>query len=948
MKTKKINLGRVGLVPKGAYSPDATYGRMHLVTYKNTTYWSKQEGNTGHEPLGEDDWWGILVDGQAAYAGAFNANEAAKRAYTAAKEAELTNAVVDAAEQMRESAETERNKAEEQRKAQAQSNAEAEQARAKAEQSRVEAESQRVEAEERRASEETLRAAAEDTRKSDEADRIDGETSREQQEDSRVAAEQTRDADEAQRKIDETKRADEEAKRVDAEDARKEAETGRASAETDRAAAETARVKAETARAKAETARADAESKRETDFSAKVKEVDTAVTNAKTATSEAEKVDATITDDNVFEVTGRDGVKKSLELVGQAEAATIKTELAGKFDKANVVQELGEAEDKVMSQKVVSEKINDMFFNKLNSNSNTESVIKDNSDAFYFADSQGNVIAKIDKDGLQAIRFFDGKRRELKVSDYKAKDGNIPVFKSNQIVESPINAHVLYGKKIYVMGTSNDYGWPQMLADKTGAIFDSEKHKYITEGGTFAGDIGDELYPEENKYHRDGGSVRAKNFCLLSDSDYGNEDYLFMMTQNNPIVELDLKKFSFFGSAREGIITVHIEDASYSYAVKNGEDLSVIAKNIERLNSFNSVTHRKKYRWSAIAEGNNLVMHLNYDNNGDANDTIYIDFGNTGINAILTTITAEDNIRYHVYHDDPIMFSQFIRVDTNTYNGSDCVSYYNQHFNEIIEKFNEPKPFSFIHLLYHSYSRVFTITSGCNKTGELQFSLNGTKYNVEVTQGMGISEVINKISSDITEYFPPLGWQLSAGTNTISFAIINSNASESDVFSFIDNGTGVIVDDINGIVSDTLIEAPYMFNSRDISLWNDQQYWKSQHGYVNPTSFMKGNIEYIQKNKPYTKIVIYAGPSYSMNPEIKRADGTWDVETFVNTNSIQAGNRYKGMFCKYLADFYGLQYIDCMHLNVMTNWQEFYPANNVHYNNKLKERIAETIARNVY
>ena len=76
MKTKKINLGRVGLVPKGAYSPDVTYGRLHVVTYKNTTYWSKQEGNTGHEPNGEGEWWGILVDGQAAYAGAFDAMRA--------------------------------------------------------------------------------------------------------------------------------------------------------------------------------------------------------------------------------------------------------------------------------------------------------------------------------------------------------------------------------------------------------------------------------------------------------------------------------------------------------------------------------------------------------------------------------------------------------------------------------------------------------------------------------------------------------------------------------------------------------------------------------------------------------------------------------------------------------------------------------------------------------
>lgn len=87
METKKINLGRVGLVPKGAYSPDVTYGRLHVVTYRNTTYCSKQEGNTGHEPVGEDEWWSVLVDGQAAYDAAEAAQTAAQTATTAADNA---------------------------------------------------------------------------------------------------------------------------------------------------------------------------------------------------------------------------------------------------------------------------------------------------------------------------------------------------------------------------------------------------------------------------------------------------------------------------------------------------------------------------------------------------------------------------------------------------------------------------------------------------------------------------------------------------------------------------------------------------------------------------------------------------------------------------------------------------------------------------------------------
>lgn len=242
------------------------------------------------------------------------ATTAAERANTAAEKTEQTNAAVENAEKERVAAEQERKTAEEQRKSQMQSNAEAEKARANAEQ-------HRVEAEKRRASAETMRAAAEETRKTDETDRITGETSREKQEVSRVVAEQTRDEQETRRKIDE-------AKRVDAENTRERMEADRANAETERVAAESKRAAAETARADAETKRAAAETKRETDFSVKIAEVDTAVKNAKTATSEAENVDATITDANVLEVTGRDGVKKSLELVEQAEASEMKADVA--------------------------------------------------------------------------------------------------------------------------------------------------------------------------------------------------------------------------------------------------------------------------------------------------------------------------------------------------------------------------------------------------------------------------------------------------------------------------------------------------------------------------------------------------------------------------------------------------------------------------------------------
>lgn len=180
----------------------------------------------------------------------------------------------------------------------------------------------------------------------------------------------------------------------------------------------------------------------ETDFSAKVEEVNIAVTNANTATAGVEKVDATITDDNVFEVTGRDGVKKSLELVGQAEAATIKTELAGKFDKASVVQELGEAEDKVVSQKVVKEKISDLS-QKINK---TLDIQQKNIDELFISDYKPTF------SGL-------GGNGNLVSNSYNATEDFIPIGNSISILIVDSEGKNATQRRICLYTSDNETAW---------------------------------------------------------------------------------------------------------------------------------------------------------------------------------------------------------------------------------------------------------------------------------------------------------------------------------------------------------------------------------------------------------------------------------------------------------------------------------------------------------
>ena len=292
-----------------------------------------------------------------------NTNEEAR------KEAETLRGTAEqgrvSAEEARVSAEGSRTKAEEGR-------ASAEAERVKAEQARTEIEitrqvneltrkdneSKRVAAESERAKSEEARIAAESSRVDAEAQRVDAETQRVSAEGERVKAETGRASAEAERVKAEKKRQsdidsaiqdlnthrtefdDAEAARVNAENSRAKAEVTRKQAEADRAAAEDARVEAEQsrvdaedARVEAEQSRVDAETKRESDFGA-------AIQAAETATTGAEKVDATLTEGNVFEVTGRTGVKKTLDMSGlvsaQSDVARIQESMGAYSDRPDI------------------------------------------------------------------------------------------------------------------------------------------------------------------------------------------------------------------------------------------------------------------------------------------------------------------------------------------------------------------------------------------------------------------------------------------------------------------------------------------------------------------------------------------------------------------------------------------------------------------------------------
>ena len=311
METKKINLGRVGLVPKGAYSPDVTYGRLHVVTYRNTTYCSKQEGNTGHEPVGEDEWWSVLVDGQAAYDAAEAAQTAAQTATTAADNA---NTEALAAQQSATRANTASDKLnaalDKVKEATNNANGSAESARTAATRAQTAAEhgesmnklmdTNLAELEKTTTAFNELNAtatAAEKKRTMAEMERSEAEQGRTTAETQRTEAESTRSTAETTRKDNETLRADAETRRVAAEKKREKAEQGRA--EKTSQALDAVKTATDAALDAARSAQ-------------------TAASNAEQSATAANNVNATLTEEGTLTITNREGHEASIN-IGEGE-----------------------------------------------------------------------------------------------------------------------------------------------------------------------------------------------------------------------------------------------------------------------------------------------------------------------------------------------------------------------------------------------------------------------------------------------------------------------------------------------------------------------------------------------------------------------------------------------------------------------------------------------------
>ena len=311
MEKKYIDMGSVGMHPKGAYDASVTYCKLQLVTHGGNTYLSKADGNIGHEPVGEDEWWSLILDAKSAHDGAQSAQEAATAANAAAQTAndkaaeaaQAAESVTTATAGLQAALDKVDAAATAATSASASAQAQASRAQEAAEQG--EALNLQLTDTLRKAKAEveaakTFNATAarnEAQRVTDEGERVTAEQNRSNAEGVRTGNEETRTRAEQQRSNDEKLRAEAEARRVANEKLRISAEQERADA------SQQAVMNAQQAALSANTA-ADAANKGADK-----------VTDAVTA---AGNVNATLADDGTLTVTDRNGESKSVK-VGEGE-----------------------------------------------------------------------------------------------------------------------------------------------------------------------------------------------------------------------------------------------------------------------------------------------------------------------------------------------------------------------------------------------------------------------------------------------------------------------------------------------------------------------------------------------------------------------------------------------------------------------------------------------------
>lgn len=533
---------------------------------------------------------------------------------------------------------------------------------------------------------------------------------------------------------------------------------------------------------------------------------------------------------------------------------------------------------------------------KLNKNSTSESVIKDDSDAFYFCDKRGNVLAKIDSNGIKAISFFDKDEKEI-VSVTKEVIVNLiggsPVT-SDDVID-------LIKTNIQNIGIFNSKDDGYYFTDKDYNIVAK-----ITSNGLqaikFLDMEGKEIKNNEDKVIY--GSLKDKHIWAIGDShSSGGYRKIWM----NKLVEIG------------GAIYDHDKN----------DDINS--------NPTDTYPQYVNYMIAAAAKLRDLIT------NGEKVDIIFLE----------NVHWSFDENQKDVF---PFLGSVILEYPQTFISYQELKNTWSENV-DIIESFTERKaPNALIKLNYKSIKRALCFTTNKQITsGNVTLRIGNSEFNTELTDGMTLKEALTKINAWAFADYTNNYWTNSTLTDitddTINISYTGEDSSRvDDVISLEDtSNTGLVLEssEKEEVVNSQL----YGFFCRDVSEWNIKSNWSATNG-TEGYPYMKALYEFIQKEMPNVEVILWTPQSYYLEENTYLfQDGSFDYNTYKksNDNYIRNNKAQQGMI--EVAKEYNIKVIDVMNLCGITPLNAinggFYNYKDVHPKEKGYIKWAETIYKEI-
>lgn len=624
----------------------------------------------------------------------------------------------------------------------------------------------------------------------------------------------------------------------------------------------------------------------------------------------------------------------------------------------NVDQAIDAQSERAIANKAVAAKLTELERQKVSSNNSSETKVKDYSDGFLFCDKDGNIIAKITDNGIQAISFLDKEGNHIG----KVTKEEIETLIGGESVNKQ-QAQIIAKDRVREVGVVNSKFDGFYFTDSQGNVMAK-----ITKRGLqainlvdFYGDIAKDGFYFCDKDNNVIAKITGSGFQAIRFIDKeGNEigtskviggDGVIPMIENNNLVPSPRKVHPLFGK--------DIYSFGNSLCKGSWEQMLANITGAKFNKEANNLTS-----WGGTFSGDTggpLYNEEGYGKNGDmpgglrrAKNFVLMPKGTYGNKDVIFFENVHDAVSEEEDISDavPFMWTRYAVYESREFSGSNAQGEANSFFNDnrtsILSEvgFTEPKVGSMVKLKIKSITIPIIFTNGAASSGSVKITINGTDFETEVSEGDSIEQVIDKIS--VWSFSDSTGWKnIKKDATTINLQYIGGNSStEDDIIAFDGQGTGV--EATIQEKTESISYRTHAFMSLDVADWDTPSAWRFYGNWTNMFSVWKGIVEYIQKNCPETQMYMCLFPNSVYKKSYVRPDGSFDVEAFYN--SSQWKDHLKNRRClTEVAEYYNIPIIDLeKEMNVMCNWETYFPENNVHMKNALYQRFAEIIASKIY